>query len=166
MTAEVAKSNLAYDFEALERQYASSAVSKVRQPAELKVVEGRSSHSGEYWFRVVLIFLAILIPICASLCKYKDLTELTSQIEAKEHQYQLLQNENRLMQMELESKTSLRTVRDIAENQLGMAAVESYQIEYIDLSEGDRVVLAKAPQLSLADHIQKAYYSVLEYFHF
>ena len=159
-------SNLAYDFEALERKYAASDVSKVRQPAQLHVVENRNAHSKESFMRGAVIFIVIAMLVCVNLYNKMLLTELTTEIEAQQEQYQLLQNEHKLMQMQLESKTSLRTVSDIAQNELGMAAVESYQIDYIDLGAGDRVVLAKAPQMDLADYIQKAYYSVLEYLGF
>ena len=163
---EVANNNLAYDFDALEKHYAASDAAKVRQPAQLHVVENRNAKSKDSFMRGAVIFMVIAVLICVNLYNKMLLTELTTQIETRQEQYELLQNENRLMNMQLESMTSLRAVSEIAENELGMAEVESYQIEYIDLGAGDRVVLAKAPELSLANHIEKAYYSVLEYLGF
>lgn len=162
----MARSNLAYDFDKLERHYAAAGVSRIKQPPELHVVESRNEQSKGSVLRAAAVFVMVLAIISSILYNNMLLTELTSQIETTEQQLETLKNENRLMQVELESKTSLRTVQQIAENKLGMARAEDYQIEYIDLGDGDRVMLAKAPQLNLADHIQKAYHSVLEYLGF
>ena len=113
--------------------------------------------------RGAALFVMVLAIVCAILYNKMILTELTSQIEDAQAQYELLKNDNRLMQVALENKTSLRTIQEIAENELGMAKVESYQVQYIDLGAGDRVVLARASQMGLADYIQMAYRSVLEY---
>jgi len=162
----VAKSNLAYDFDKLEQHYAAPGTAKVKQPPELRVVENRNAGANAVMLRGAAIFVVILGIVCAILYNNMILTELTSQIEDAEAQFEMLKNENRLMQVALEGKTSLRAVQEIAESQLGMAKVEGYQVQYIDLGEGDRVVLARAPQLGLADHIHMAYRSVLEYLGF
>jgi len=162
----VAKANLAYDFEKLEQHYAAPGSLKVKQPPELRVVENRNAGSNTVMLRGAAIFVVVLCIVCAILYNNMILTELTTQIENTESQFELLKNENRLMQVELEGKTSLRTVQKVAEDQLGMAKVESYQVQYIDLGAGDRVVLAQAPHLHLADHIHMAYRSVLEYLGF
>ncbi|MDF3005486.1 MAG: hypothetical protein K0S22_1958 [Oscillospiraceae bacterium] len=162
----MAKTNLAYDFEKLEQHYAAPGTPKVKQPPELRVVENRNAGFNATMFRGAAIFVLVLGIVCAILYNNMILTELTSKIENTESQFEMLKNENRLMQVQLEGKTSLRTVQEIAENQLGMAKVESYQVQYIDLGEGDRVVLARAPKLGLTDHIHMAYRSVLEYLGF
>lgn len=162
----MAKDNLAYDFDRLERHYAASGVPRVKQPPELHVVENRDAAARGAMLRGALVFILVLAIVCSILYNNMILTELTTQIENTEHQLAALQNENRLMKVELEGKISLRTVKDIAENELGMAEAESYQIQYIDLGVGDQVMLAKAPKLSLGDYIQKAYNSVLEYLGF
>ena len=59
-------SNLAYDFEALEQHYAASDVSKVRQPAQLHVVENRNAHSKESFMRGAVIFIVIAMLVSAA----------------------------------------------------------------------------------------------------
>ncbi len=162
----MAKDNLAYDFDRLERQYAASGAVRAKQPPELRVVENRDAAAKSAMRGFMLALALVAVIFCSILYNRMTLTELTTQIEHTEQQLAALQNENRLMKVELESKISLRTVQDIAENELGMAPAESYQIQYIDLGVGDHVMLAKAPQLKLADYIQKAYHSVLEYLGF
>ena len=159
----MAKTNLAYDLEKLEQHYATPGAPKVKQPPELKVVGSRKAQSNKGMLRGAALFVMVLAIVCAILYNKMILTELTSQIEDAQSQYELLKNENRLMQVALENKTSLRSIQEIAENELGMAKVESYQVQYIDLGSGDRVVLARASQMGLADYIQMAYRSVLEY---
>lgn len=162
----MSKTNLAYDFDKLEQHYAAPGAPKVKQPPELRVVENRNAGSNAAMLRGAALFVVVLGIVCAILYNNMILTELTSQIEDAEAQFEMLKNDNRVMQVALEGKTSLRAVQEIAEGQLGMAKVESYQVQYIDLGEGDRVVLARAPQLGLADHIHMAYRSVLEYLGF
>lgn len=158
-----ADTNLAYDFGELEQYYFAPA-KRPKQPPELKVVSSRQANT--VGLRSMAAFVLIIAIIAAILYNNMLLTELTSEIETAQQSYETLQNEQRLMQLTLEGKTSLRTVQEIAEQQLGMAKAESYQVQYIDLGEGDRVVLAKAPKLTLADHIRMAYRSVLEYLGF
>ena len=162
----MAKNNLAYDFDKLEQHYSSAGAPKVRQPAELRVVENRNAGANTVMLSGAALFVVILGIVCAILYNNVILTELTSQIEDAEAQFELLKNEHRVMQVALEGKTSLRAVQEIAESQLGMSKIEGYQVQYIDLGEGDRVVLARAPQLGLSDHIHMAYRSVLEYLGF
>lgn len=162
----MAKTNLAYDFDRLEQHYAAVGAPKVKQPPELKVVENRKKNSNPFVLRTVVVFVMVMGILAAILYNNMILTELTSEIERSEAQYEQLKNEYRLMQMELESQTSLRTVEEIAKNELGMSKVEDYQVQYIDLSEGDRVIMARAPKLKLSEKIYRAYCGVLEYMGF
>ena len=50
--------------------------------------------------------------------------------------------------MQIDSVISLKNVEDYAQTQLGMVKMESHQIEYIDLSGEDRVVLSGEKMLS------------------
>lgn len=159
----MAKDNLAYELDFSERQYAASSVAKAKQPPELHVVENRDAAAKSAIKSFLLVGTLLAVICCSILYNRMTLTELTSQIEDTERQLAVLQNENRLMKVELESKISLRTVQEIAENELGMSPAENYQIQYIDLGVGDHVMLAKAPQLKLADYIKMAYHFVLEY---
>ena len=52
------------------------------------------------------------------------------------------------LSMKLDSMISLEHVEEYAENTLGMTKVEGYQMEYIDLSGNDKVVLSGDKTLS------------------
>lgn len=62
-------------------------------------------------------------------------TELQAQLTAAE-------SENTRLEMELQSRVSLDRVEEYATSVLGMVKQGSYQIEYVDLSEADGVVVA------------------------
>jgi cell division protein FtsL len=131
----------AYDFDTTE-QNVSSAVPKVKQPPELHVVESRAVRTRAFYRKAIAVFLLVMGLFSATLYNRMILTELTAQVESAQNQYDTLVSENRRMQVELESKVSLRSIEQAAQA-LGMSRVESYQIEYVDLGEGDRVVVTQ-----------------------
>lgn len=162
----MAQSNTAYDFDQLEQHYATAGSPRVKQPPELRVVKSREKQDHSAFWKSAATFVLLLGVVCAILYNNVQLTELTSQIEQTQANLESLQNDYRLMQVEIESKTSMRTVQEIAETQLGMAKTESYQVQYINLGEGDRVVLARAHEPKLNDQIRHAWRSLLEYLGF
>lgn len=161
----MAQSGAAYDYDPdTLKEYYDSAARRVKQPPELKVVENRGH--GASFARAAIVFIMVLIIICATLYNQVALTELTSQIETAQTQLESLKNEQRRMLVQLESSTSLRTVQEIAETQLGMNKAESYQIQYVDLGCGDRVLLARERQPGLSDRIRDGCRALMEYLGF
>ncbi len=73
------------------------------------------------------------------------LTELTEEYNAQSTRYEELKSEGVRLQSELEGKMSLRNVEDYASANMGLSKTEAYQIEYVQLNKGDRVVLAQSP---------------------
>lgn len=67
---------------------------------------------------------------------------LMSEIADTQSQIKIAQSENVRLNAELSSMMSSDKVEDYAENVLGMVKAESYQISYIDLSEGDEIVVS------------------------
>ena len=53
------------------------------------------------------------------------------------------------LQMQLNSIVSIDKVKDYAENTLGMVKIESSQVEYIDLSGENKVILSGNKTLNL-----------------
>ena len=162
----MANSNAAYDLNSLPVGYNQTGAVKVKQPPELKVVVNRRARDRAMMVKLVAVFMIVIAVISAMLYNQMMLTELTSQVEMKQAQFEDLKNEGRRMQVELEGKTSLRAVADIAQYELGMAKAENYQIEYVDLSAGDRVMLAKESEPTLGDKIKEGLLSVWEYLGF
>ena len=67
---------------------------------------------------------------------------LDKQIASVENQIDIEQGEAVRLNAELSSKISSDKIENYAENVLGMVKAESYQISYIDLSEGDEIVVS------------------------
>jgi hypothetical protein len=67
---------------------------------------------------------------------------LDKQIAAVESRIDIEEGEAVRLNAELSSKISSDKIENYAENVLGMVKAESYQISYIDLSEGDEIVVS------------------------
>ena len=59
-----------------------------------------------------------------------------------ESQIEIEKGETVRLNAELSSKISTDKIEDYAENVLGMVKAENYQINYIDLSEGDQILIS------------------------
>lgn len=64
--------------------------------------------------------------------KYDQLTE----------QYEMIQSENTRLSMELNSMVSLEQIEKIAVEQLGLVKLDASEIEYVKLSEGNKVLIS------------------------
>lgn len=153
----------AFDFDKLEQHYMPQPLPKVKQPPELRVVSTRGERNAGFLLRSAAVFVVALAIVAAILYNNVALTELTAQIEDAQLSLEQLKSENRRMQVELEGRISLRSVEEQAEKVLGMAKAEPYQIEYIDLGEGDCVLLAREVIPSLTERVRQVCASVLEY---
>ena len=87
--------------------------------------------------------------------------ELDRQISAAETKITTAQSESVRLNMQLDSMISLENVEEYAQNNLGMVKMESYQIEYIDLSGTDKVTLSGSKTLN-ADS-PSLYSRIMEY---
>lgn len=72
-----------------------------------------------------------------------ELTEQSDRLAKLEKQLTVAQSENTRLNMELDSRVSLDNVETYARDVLGMSKQERYQIEYIDLSGGNKLVLSE-----------------------
>lgn len=70
------------------------------------------------------------------------LTELNDQIAGEQTKLEEQKSLYIQTQMKVESKYSSDVVEESAQNQLGMSRADSYQKEYISLSEGDKAEVA------------------------
>ncbi len=67
---------------------------------------------------------------------------LDRQIASVERKIEIQEGEAVRLNAELSSKISSDKIESYAENVLGMVKAENYQISYIDLSEGDEIVVS------------------------
>lgn len=67
---------------------------------------------------------------------------LMSEISGVQREIEIAEGEHVRLNAELSSMISSDKIENYAENVLGMVKAESYQISYIDLSEGDEIVVS------------------------
>ncbi|MDE6707121.1 MAG: hypothetical protein K2K06_03685 [Oscillospiraceae bacterium] len=72
--------------------------------------------------------------------------QVTSDITQKQQEYSDLQSENVRMKSELAGKTSNKNVQEYAENVLGMHALNSSQVEYMQIQKNDVVEIPENDQ--------------------
>lgn len=94
-------------------------------------------------FRVIGIICFLLLAFGILIMGRAQLTEKSDQLAKMEKQLSIAQSENTRLNMELDSRVSLNNVETYARDVLGMAKQEKYQIEYVDLSIGNKLVLSE-----------------------
>lgn len=102
-------------------------------------------------FKVLAVAVFLLSMFAALLFSKLKVDELDRKINSTQTQLTAAQAENVKLNMKLDSMISLQRVEDYAQNTLGMVKVESYQIEYVDLSGTDQVNVSGGKQANKAD---------------
>lgn len=85
---------------------------------------------------VLVVFGIISLQISAGAENYR----LTREIQSAQNALSIAQSENIRLNSELNGITSIAIIDSYATEVLGMTKIESYQIECIDLSDGDSVL--------------------------
>lgn len=114
-------------------------------------------------FARVFVSAIVLTMVMAWIFSRVQLTEVTAQINSIEKQLNQLKSEQVRMEMEFESKMSAKKIEEYAVNVLGMKKIESAQIEYIYVNEGDRIVLIEDGNQNLISRIGKSITGFLSY---
>ncbi len=156
------------DFEPVQRSYEKNAVRKpqpssrkiqqIKTP-QLKVVEKiRKSASDERremrmtalqaakFIAIAVLLLGMLSALLYGRFKVDELDREIANINAE---ITAAQSENVRLNMKIDSVISLKNVEDYAQTTLGMVKMENHQIEYIDLSGEDKVVLSGTKTLKV-----------------
>ena len=101
--------------------------------------------SGNVRIAFMLAFVAIVFGvICCQISAGAERYELIRQIAEVEAEIEVAKSENVRLNAELNSKTNITKIDSYAVDVLGMVKVESYQVECIDLTKGDRVLYSNS----------------------
>lgn len=92
--------------------------------------------------QLIVCFTLICISFLGLLVMDSKINALDKQISSVESKIDIQEGEAVRLNAELSSKISSDKIENYAENVLGMVKAESYQISYIDLSEGDEIVVS------------------------
>lgn len=148
-----AKGNIAYDLsnfdDSLQRQPKTDEViaprpqivKRQKKPQEQLKHEARVTNAKA--FRIVSITCFLFVAFGVLIMGRAQLTEKSDQLARMERQLSIAQSENTRLNMELDARISLDNVETYARDVLGMAKQEKYQIEYVDLSIENKLVLSE-----------------------
>lgn len=91
----------------------------------------------------IMCFCAVCVSLMVVLLVMQTKNDnLTAEISAVQNDIKIAQGENVRLNAELNSMIASDRIEEYAETELGMVKAESYQINYIDLSEGDEIVVS------------------------
>ena len=111
---------------------------------DLRVIKGRNDKSSlGMSFGTIVIALLLIGLIAATLYSNAVINELGNQINKANEEYSQLVSQNKKLTAVLESKVSLKNVENIAKDKLGLAKMEPYQIEYVNLLPEDKIEYIK-----------------------
>lgn len=149
--------NEAYDLSLFEPQ------EETVQP-KLKVTETQALRNTNA-IPIHGMFLATLAIIAVVSMVYSQvkISEISAQINTSKAQLEVLENQNRVLNTQLESSVSLRAVEQQATRQYGMSEAEDYQVEYVVLSAGDSIQVNQAEKDNLLNKIIEKVRGFMEY---
>ncbi len=92
--------------------------------------------------KAIVFFVCCVVMLGVNIVLQSEYDTLTNEIATIENEIDIVEGENVRLNAELSSLIATDKIESYAENVLGMVKAENYQISYIDLSEGDQVVLS------------------------
>ena len=122
----------------------------------------RAMPYGKYAVVMACVF-AVLVAIVFS---YMQLAQLTNQNDKLKKEIATLESQENAMSAKREQLYNLTFVEDYAKNTLGMVKLDKSQIVYLELSGGDVMELAAAPEgrsSGFWQSIVRSFSAVLEY---
>lgn len=98
----------------------------------------------------------VILAVAAIIHGQAQLTELNKQISDAQTELTELESYYTQLEMKVENKLGPSVIEEYAKNVLGMAKTESYQKEFISLSDGDKAVVANESEKSIFERILDA----------
>lgn len=110
---------------------------RVTKTKKQKIIETRRSRAMA--IKVLTVAAILFSLIVVDIYSEVRLDELDSQIASVNSEIEVMESANTRLSMAIESGVSLAEVEDYAVNTLGMVKLENYQVNYLNLSDGDSV---------------------------
>ena len=100
----------------------------------LRIIKNRRKTKVIAPVKVILASAMAIVISIVMIYSQVVLTELTSEVSFYENQLTELNTEYVRLQGELEATTSIKTLEEAAETKLGLAKIDSSQVEYVKLT--------------------------------
>ena len=129
----------------LENFAAKTAVEQDKElkSRSLRIIQNRRKEKGIAPAKIILGAIMTIVICVVMIYSQVVLTELTSEVGFYENQITDLNTEYVRLQSELEASTSIKTLEEAAENKLGLAKIDSSQVEYVSLTGTDDITVAQ-----------------------
>ena len=109
----------------------------------LRIIKNRRKTKVIAPVKVILASAMAIVISIVMIYSQVVLTELTSEVSFYENQLTKLNTEYVRLQGELEATTSIKTLEEAAETKLGLAKIDSSQVEYVNLTGDDAISVAR-----------------------
>lgn len=136
-TQMISSSNYIYGTAARKIEY----VSLSQSPKKKKKIQHKIN--SKYRFKVLLTILFLFALCMVTMVRYAFITELNYKMEGYNKKYKVIREENSRLRVKNESNMDLESIKEIAENNLGMQKPESYQKVYVKVTKSDFTKVAK-----------------------
>lgn len=109
----------------------------------LRIIKNRRKTKVIAPVKVILASAMAIVISIVMIYSQVVLTELTSEVSFYENQLTELNTEYVRLQGELEATTSIKTLEEAAETKLGLAKIDSSQVECVNLTGDDAISVAR-----------------------
>ena len=116
---------------------------KELKTSSLRIIKNRRKVKVVAPVKVILASMMAIVISVIMIYSQVVLTELTSEVGFYENQLTELDTEYVRLQSELEAITSIKTLEEAAETKLGLAKIDSSQVEYVSLTGSDEISVAR-----------------------
>lgn len=141
--------NRAYDFslfEENEKQNEGKETNKTIKLDEEQLLKNqRIKYKPATVIGMICMAVITVAVISSSIVGQVRLTELTSEINALEAQYEESKSVYTQLEMQVETKLSLDKIEEYTTQTLNMDQLKNSQISYVNLSDGDAVLVKGEP---------------------
>lgn len=140
--AQIAYNDSRWDFSMFEESPEEKKRKEEKAKVKLKMIKGRKAENIAKFGKLgiaLCVFYLVFFGLFIHEKYVRD--DINRTYEKYNTQLEALQDENIQLNSQIESKFSLKDVEQYAINELGMVKIAPGQIEYINMSVGDRVVL-------------------------
>lgn len=154
--------NAAYDFSLFEEE--EEVVLPESNSQKNKVYDIRTERQRRRKPRIdpltaivgVAVSSLVIVALTSIVHGQAQLTELNQQISDAQVELTQMQSYYTQMEMKVENKLGPSVVEEYAKNVLGMEKTQSFQKEFISLSEGDKAVVANVRKKNIFEMVRDA----------
>lgn len=143
-------SALEYDFDAFapakKREEKQNTKPELRKVSEAVKTEGQLKEERSLAFSKIVRWITVSVVFCTfaalNIYGYSQIHYQNLEYAKLNEKYEMMQSENTWLSMELNNMISIEQIDKIAVEQLGLVKLNASDIEYVKISEGNKVIVS------------------------